>query len=225
LVRGHTLAELGEEYQFQGARSNDCGPTNLAMIMNLLLRTKNVNYHFDNHELAQAMQDASDGLSSLGGILGFRLNKLFPKGLVGATHPWGMKSAFSKFDKGLAEAGHPKLGTMRWRLNGTKERLISNLTEGVFSTLMLVWEGGGAHWVTVVGYHQGHDRIIMLDPATGGDKSAKTPTERFLKVDWSWVDERWSRRPWWFGFQKRVMIETRPAPDPAGSKVTAKKRA
>ena len=64
----------------------------------------------------------------------------------------------------------------------------------------------------------------MLDPATGGDKSAKAPQERFLKVEWSWINERWSRRPWWFGFQKRVMIETKPAPDPAGPKMTTKKQ-
>jgi hypothetical protein len=199
-VGGKSPAEIGAVYQYQGSRTNDCGPFSLAMVINLQLGANRV----DGDELGDLMQARSWGF----GLIRYRFTSWMGK-RVGATSPWGLAAAYRAFGARLAGVGPGQLGRMRWRVGGTKERLTDNVARGVLSTLLLVWKGAdSAHFATVVGYDAGNDRFLMLDSATGGDKSGLPAEERILAVPWEKLDSDWSRRAWWFLWLNRVMIET-----------------
>jgi hypothetical protein len=199
-VAGKSAAEIGAAYQYQGSRTNDCGPFSLAMVINLQLGENRVN----GDELGDLMQAASWGF----GLIRYRFTS-WMGARKGASSPWGLAMAYRRFGMPLAGVGPGRLGRMRWRVAGTKERLIDNLARGVLSTLLLVWQGANsAHFATVVGYDRENDRFLMLDSATGGDKSGLPAEERILAVPWEKLTADWSRRAWWFLWLNRVMIET-----------------
>ncbi len=203
-VGGRTPAEIGAIYQYQGRETNNCGPTNLAMVINLQLAAHGVGYRVERAKLGDEMQASSRGF----GLTGYRLTAWTGR-VKGATPPWGMVRAYHKINQGLRGEGYVELGSMSWRVGATREELIANLRAGVLSTLMLVWKNLGAHYVTVVGYDPAGDAFLLLDPATGGDKSDWEPAARLRPVAWPELDPDWSRRPWWFLWQNRTVIETR----------------
>ncbi len=198
-VRGKSAAEIGSYYQYQGSRTNDCGPFSLAMIINLQLGECRVK----GKELGDLMQAASRGF----GLLRYRFTSWMGQ-RRGATSPWGLTLAYRNLGTRLVGVNTRQLGRIRWRLGGSKDRLLRNVDGGVLSTLLLVWKGASAaHFATVVGYDRGGDRFLLLDSATGGDKSACSPDERVLAVTWERLETDWSRRPWWLLWQNRVMVE------------------
>jgi hypothetical protein len=203
-VGGWTPAEIGAVYQHQGQETNNCGPTNLAMVINLQLAGHGATYRVERAKLGDEMQASSRGF----GLLGYRLTGLTGR-VKGATPPWGMVRAYRKINAGLRVEGYVELGRMTWRVGGTREELVSNVGAGVLSTLMLVWKNLGAHYVTVVGYEPAGDAFLLLDPGTGRDKSDWDPPARLRCVPWPELDADWSRRPWWFLWQNRIVIETR----------------
>jgi hypothetical protein len=203
-VGGRTPADIGGVYQYQGRDTNNCGPTNLAMIINLQLAGHGANYRVDRAKLGDEMQASSRGF----GLTGYRFTAWTGR-VKGATPPWSMVRAYRKINQGLRGKGYVELGKMSWRVGGTREELIANLRAGVLSTLMLVWKKLGAHYVTVVGYDPAGDAFLLLDPGTGGDKSDWDPAARLRCVPWPELDQDWSRRAWWFLWQNRTLIETR----------------
>ena len=203
-VGGRMPAEIGALYQYQGRDTNNCGPTNLAMIINLQLAGHGASYRVDRAKLGDEMQASSRGF----GLTGYRFTAWMGR-IKGATPPWGMVRAYRKINDGLGAKGYVELGKMSWRVGATREALIANLRAGVLSTLMLVWKNQGAHYVTVVGHDPAGDAFLLLDPGTGGDKSDWEPAARLRLVPWPELDADWSRRPWWFLWQSRTVIETR----------------
>jgi hypothetical protein len=163
-------------YQSQGRLpsgqiTNDCGPTNLAMALNLLAGSGDL-----------TRQSVSPYL--------WRLGWPAPVSVRGATPPWSVASAFNH----LAEARG-----LRWqaqRQHGTKEELIGALEKGCPSTIILVWEGGGAHYVTVVGYDPQPDVFLMLDPNPWYEEN-RPPEKRLGQMAWADLDGYWSRQVWW----------------------------
>lgn len=205
-VDGRTAGEIGAVYQYQGRHTRDCGPANLAMIINLQLAGHDVRYRVDCKDLGEEMQNSSRGF----GLRGYRFTTWMGRA-QGATPPWGMVRAYRKINAGLRRQGYVELGRMRWRIGGTREQLIANLWSGVISTLMLVWKKEGAHYVTMVGYDPSDDAFLLLDPGTGGDRTGLEPADRLRSVPWPELAADWSRRPWWFLWQNRLIIETRGA--------------
>jgi hypothetical protein len=208
-VGNRYATKLGEAYQYQGPRGeNNCGPANLAMLAELQLHDLGIETRVNGNQMGDAMQAASRFF----GIAGYRLTNWVFKPFQGATPPWGMVMAYNQLGAELEAAGLPGLGESTWRTGATKDELIRNIENGVFSTIILVWDDGGAHYATVVGYQPSTDRFLLLDPGTGGDRSELHPWLRIFIEDWSWLDEHWSRRPWWLLWQNRAIVETQEPP-------------
>jgi hypothetical protein len=178
-------------HQYQGEGTNHCGPTTLAMVINMMLQAGGYDKNpvqFNN--LQQAMQDGSMGF----GLAAYRLNNMdflqqlsiVEGNISGATLPWGLEQAFKDFNEGLVKAGGPNLGTAKFMEGGTKQHLLDNLSKGRQTAIMVVWPGhGGAHWMALAGYDQGKDQFTLLDPAN----SKKEVT----KMAWKDLNEHWSR--------------------------------
>jgi hypothetical protein len=183
------LFDLNEVHQYQGAGTNHCGPTTLAMIINTMLGEqgydcKTVNFN----DLQDAMQQGSLAF----GLTGYRLNTDFFQevkigdNISGATMPWGLEKAFQDFSDGLKQSGGPSLGTATFAEEGIKQDLIDNISKGHKTAIMLVWpNNAGAHWVAVANYDEDTDTFFLLDPANPKDELSKMP--------WSELSEHWSR--------------------------------
>ena len=180
---------LNEVHQYQGAGTNHCGPTTLAMIINTMLGEqgydcKTVNFN----DLQDAMQRGSLAF----GLTGYRLNTDFFQevkigdNISGATMPWGLEQAFKDFNAGLKQSGGPDLGSATFAEEGTKQDLIDNLNNDYKTAIMLVWpNNAGAHWVAVADYDADTDTFFLLDPANPKDELSKMP--------WSELSEHWGR--------------------------------
>ena len=180
---------LNEVHQYQGAGTNHCGPTTLAMIINTMLGEqgydcKTVNFN----DLQEAMQRGSLAF----GLTGYRLNTDFFQevkigdNISGATMPWGLEQAFKDFSDGLKKSGGPDLGTATFAEKGTKQDLLDNLKNDYKTAIMLVWpNNAGAHWVAVADYDAEADTFFLLDPADPKDELSKMP--------WAELSEHWGR--------------------------------
>ena len=171
-------AVLGQYYQSQdrlssGVWTNDCGPTNLAMVLNYLAGAETWTKETVDPHL-------------------WRLGWPFPQSIRGATPPWSMSKAFNKLAKRENLAW-----TSRWLGGGTREHLIVNLQRGNPTTIILVWSNGGAHYVTVVGYDPGLDTFYMLDPDPAFEESDLPPEDCIGAMRWENLNEHWSRQVWW----------------------------
>jgi RHS repeat-associated protein len=182
------LSDLEAVHQYQGEGNNDCGPTSLAMVSNLLLRQHGISHDpVRGKELGDTMQEASRGF----GNRGYRLN--IPL-VAGATPPWGMVDAFNELSRESTAAGGPELGTAEWKENGTRRDLIDNIEQGYPTAIMLTWDPapltvplGGAHWVLVVGYNYDTDEFLVLDPGYRKDAGG------FRWRSWDELNDDWSR--------------------------------
>jgi hypothetical protein len=177
-------------HQYQGDGTNHCGPTTLAMVINLILQDQGYSGSLVKfNDLQAAMQNGSLGF----GLTGYRLGKttLLQKlriapNITGATLPWGLAQAFIDFNEGLIRAGGPDLGTVSFAEDGTKQDLLDNIKHGYYTAIMLVWPNNqGAHWIAITGYRPATDEFEVLDPANakGGLKT----------MAWTALEEHWSR--------------------------------
>ncbi len=184
------LFNLDAVHQYQGAGTNHCGPTTLAMIINMMLGEQGYDCkQVDYNDLQSAMQSGSLSF----GLTGYRLGKTkalqklkVADDIDGATLPWGLEQAFKDFNEGLINSGGPNLGSVSFAEEGTKQDLINNLNKGYKTAIMLVWpNNAGAHWMAAAGYDSAKDEFSVLDPA-----NAKGGT---TKMAWSELSEHWSR--------------------------------
>jgi hypothetical protein len=183
------IFDLKAVHQYQGDGTNHCGPTTLAMIINMILGEQGYDCQSVNFfDLQSVMQKGSLAF----GLTGYRLNTDFLQqvkigaNISGATLPWGLAQAFKDFSEGLKKAGGPSLGTATFAEKGTKQDLIDNLNQGYKTAIMLVWpNNAGAHWIAVVDYDADADTFFILDPADPKDELSKMP--------WSKLSEHWSR--------------------------------
>ncbi|MBN1220969.1 MAG: hypothetical protein JXM69_18760 [Anaerolineae bacterium] len=183
------LLNLNAVHQYQGDGTNHCGPTTLAMIINLLLGERGYDFKLVNfNDLQAAMQAGSLSF----GLTGYRLNAdLFQEvhigdRITGATLPWGLLQAFKDFNEGLKKSGGPDLGSVSFAEKGTKQKLINNIKKGYKTAIMLVWpNNAGAHWIAVVDYDPDTDEFSVLDPAH--------PKDEISKMAWSYLGEHWNR--------------------------------
>jgi len=160
--------------------TNDCGPTSLAVTLNMLIFQAN---------LGASMLEKETVIQASRFFFWDRLPGWVP-GVGGATSPWGMQKAFnlqaSKMD-------------LDWRAerrsHARRAHIIEALMMGRPISALKIWKNGGAHWVTLVRYSNEKDRLYFIDP---------NPFLEYLPVDkrlqsqpWSEFESDWSREVWW----------------------------
>jgi len=198
LLYPHTFDGLGSVHQYQGAGTNDCGPTSLAVAINLLLLRGG--FTTNPHQLPkQTLADAMQADSRCFGLCGYRITRnFFGFPVKGATFAKsGMLRAFNDFNAVWMAAGNPSLGRGEFRTGGTKAHLIDNLQRGRVTSVRWVWEKpytNGAHWVTVVGFNPADDEFYVLNSALPHRAIAR---ENIQRVPWVAFREWW-RRPFFF---------------------------
>jgi hypothetical protein len=165
-----------EKQQF----TNDCGPTSLAVTLNMLLFQGNVN---------APLVDKNSIIQTFGFRFWNHLPGWLPK-VGGATPPWGMAAAFNHMAEKM---------NLEWRAenknHARRAHIIEALMTGKPLCALKIWKTGGAHWLTLVRYSSENDRLYYLDP---------NPFLEYLSIDkrlqsqtWAEFDEDWSRESWW----------------------------
>jgi hypothetical protein len=191
---------LGRFYQSQGMRdaahvSNDCGPTSLAVVLNILAFQANLNARpLDKTALLEAAglhfwQRLPDWVPSVGG----------------ATAPWGMASAFNLWSDRMK---------LEWRAErhsrARRAHVIEHLMNGRPVTALKIWKNGGAHWVNLVRYSAEKDRVYYLDPNPWLEHLP--PEKRLQSQTWTEFDADWSRACWWsrlLGIHNEIIVYSR----------------
>lgn len=193
-------AFYGQFYMSQGFRkekevSNDCGPTSVAMMINIILyheNVRNLNLRKENiiHQSKLHFWD--------------RLPKNFPS-VGGATAPWGMVTAFNQW---MQRLGLP------WQAarvsNATRQTILEAIISGKYVSALKVWKNGGAHWVNIVDFSAEDDTLYTLDP---NPYLVHLPQNRRIqKETWEKFSSDWERRKAWsylLGLHRELIVYTR----------------
>jgi len=189
----------GRFYQSQGFNNkkgftNDCGPTSLAVILNIFLFQDNLNI---------PPLEKKSIIHSSGLIFWDRLPHWVPR-IGGATAPWGMAKAFNRWAKKF---------DLNWRAErknrARRAHVLENLMMGKPVSALKIWKTGGAHWVNLVRYSSEKERVYYLDP---------NPFLQYLPEDkrlqsqtWEEFQADWSRSNWWskaLGIKNELIIYT-----------------
>ena len=171
---------LSQGFNKKQGFTNDCGPTSLAVTLNLLLFQAN---------LGASLFEKDTVLHAIYLFFWDRLPNWVP-GIGGATAPWGMVKAFNKQASSL---------NFNWRAErrsrARRAHIIEALMTGRPVSALKIWKTGGAHWVTLVRYSNEKDRLYFLDP---------NPFLEYLPVDkrlqsqpWAEFEADWNREVWW----------------------------
>ena len=160
--------------------NNDCGPTSLAVMLNLFLFKENPGMSFLKKDTV---------IKSSRFHFWERLPGWIPE-VGGATAPWGMVKAFNRWSR---EFG------LNWRAarrsHARRAHLLENLMMGKPVTVLKIWKNGGAHWINLVRYSNDKGRLYYLDP---NPFLQHLPEEKRLQSQ-TWQDFQldWSRKNWW----------------------------
>jgi len=189
----------GRFYQSQGfkedkAFTNDCGPTSLAVILNIFLFRNN---------LSVSPLEKKSIIHSSGFLFWDRLPHWVPR-IGGATAPWGMVKAFNHWSKKY---------NLNWRAErksrARRAHVLENLMMGKPVSALKIWKTGGAHWVNLVRYSSEKERVYYLDP---NPYLQYLPEDKRLQSQtWEEFQEDWSRSNWWsktLGIKNEMIIYT-----------------
>jgi hypothetical protein len=170
--------------------TNDCGPTCVAMIFNIIKDQS----HLQPKRIAK--KDVIRNIRLLGRLPGW-----IPK-VGGASAPWGLAAAFNK----LAE----EFG-LDWRArrisHATQFQIDKLLEAGGFISFLRFWEKGGAHWTNIVAKYSDDEKMLLLDPNSFLTKT--TPAKKVSIVKHASIKADWERQPWWarcMGLKKEIIV-------------------
>ena len=144
---------LGKFYLSQGMSqqhipTNDCGPTSVAMNINMIQAQSN------NRVKKVTKKEIASTFPLLG-----RVPNWIPK-IGGASAPWGLVKAFNHF------AHEEHIPWEARRVSHADPALISKtLQEGGFISILRFWKNGGAHWSNVLYFDPRNGVIHLLDPS------------------------------------------------------------
>ncbi len=191
---------FGRFYQSQGlskegSYTNDCGPTSLAVVLNMLL--------FQANRATKSL-DKGEVIHSSGFFFWDRVPSWVPK-FGGATAPWGLVKAFNHWSQDL---------DLGWRAerrsHARRAHIIENLITGKPVTALKIWKNGGAHWVNLVKFVGEKDRLYFLDP---NPFLKNLPEDKRLQSQtWTEFDADWSRTAWWslpLGIRNEIITYSR----------------
>ena len=176
---------FGRFYQSQGFNekrgyTNDCGPTSLAVVVNMLLFQANLGIKSLNKD---------EVIRSSGLFFWERIPAWVPK-FGGATAPCGLVKAFNHWSEEFGLDWHAER-----RSHARRAHIIENLISGRTVTALKIWKTGGAHWVNLVRYISEKDRLYFLDPNPYLEYLAEE--KRLQSQSWVEFDADWSRVSWW----------------------------
>ena len=188
---------LGRFYLSQGLTrekkfTNDCGPTSLAVAINMLLFQANLN--------SQPVDKTTILSSSI--LRSWERIPAWVPNVGGATSPWGMAAAFNRMADKL---------NLDWQAerksHARRAHVIEQLMNGKTVTALKIWKTGGAHWINLVRYSSEKDRLYFLDP---NPYLENLPVEKRLQSQsWGEFETDWSRTCWWsrfFGIHCELII-------------------
>ena len=183
---------LSQGFNEKKGFTNDCGPTSLAMTLNMLLFQAN---------LGSTWLEKNTVIHASRLFFWERLPGWLPK-IGGATAPWGMAKAFNQ---------HAAKMKLDWqaerRKNARRAHIIEALMTGRPVSALKIWPAGGAHWVTLVRYSNEKDMLYYLDP---NPYLEFLPAEKRLQSQpWAEFESDWSRENWWsrlLGIRNEIII-------------------
>jgi len=203
---GMTFNEWEGCYVSQGPRTNDCGPSNTAM---MLIATTSKNWDTSALNVPFRFPDFPDWIDrgiegTISVINKFRSeNPIFfkPDDVAGATHPAGLVNEFNAKAELYTIPLEAKLIS-----NGTKDQLVNEIQNGNPVTVIKVYPNGVAHYVTAISCDATTDTIYYMDP----DPSLNLPGKpKVQSQSWSNFDAEWSQRVWWsklLGLQNEMIV-------------------
>jgi hypothetical protein len=169
------VSNYGKFYLSQGFKSanrisNDCGPTTVAMAVNMLV----------DHIHYQTLTLNKDSIINQSGLKLWDRIPAFVPIIGGATAPWGIVRAFNNWTE--------KLG-LPWRAqrksHASRLDILENILFGNIVTILKVWKSGGAH----------KDRVYLLDPNPYLIHLAAK--RRIQSETWEKFTQDWSRQVLW----------------------------
>jgi len=171
---------LSQGFNKKQGLTNDCGPTSLAVTLNMLIFQA---------KLGVSMLEKDKLIQTSYFIFWDRLPNWIP-GVGGATAPWGMQKAFNQQASKL---------DLDWRAerksHARRAHIIEALMMGKPVSALKIWKNAGAHWVTLVRYSNEKDRLYFID---SNPFLAYLPVEKRLQSQpWSEFESDWSREVWW----------------------------
>jgi hypothetical protein len=170
--------------------TNDCGPTSVAMIINMIRAQSGI----------RDKKVTKNVVALFFPILG-RLPNWIPK-TGGASAPWGLVKAFNHF------AHENRMPWEARRVSQADPALISKtLQENGFVSILRFWENGGAHWSNFVFFDPRKGIIHLLDPSP---YLVRLPVAEKIQIeDWNNVKQDWERQPCWakcLGLKREIII-------------------
>lgn len=193
-------SSYGHFYMSQGFRpkgvvSNDCGPTSVAMIINIILAQENV-------------QDLSLRKENIIYQTRFRFWDRLPvkvPSIGGATTPWGITAAFNQW---MSKLGLPWKAE---RISGaSRHTIIEKIVSGKYISALKIWKNGGAHWVNIIDFSAEDNMVFTLDP---NPYLVHLPANRRVqKEPWEKFSSDWQRRKAWsvlLGIHKEIIVYSR----------------
>ncbi|MGV8025913.1 MAG: hypothetical protein AB2L18_05105 [Anaerolineaceae bacterium] len=193
-------ASFGQFYMSQGFRekgvvSNECGPTSLAMIINVILNQENI----------QSLSLRKENIIHQTHFhLWDRLPKTFPA-IGGATAPWGLVTAFNQWMQ--------KLG-LPWSAEriscANRAVILEKIISGKYVSALKIWKNGGAHWVNIIDFSAEDDTLYTLDP---NPYLVHLPQNRRVqKESWEKFSADWQRKNVWsilLGIEREIIVYAR----------------
>lgn len=186
---------LGRFYLSQGMTqqfnpTNDCGPTAVAMMLNIFREQSGIR----NKKISK--KEVTAAISIIG-----RLPNWIPK-IGGASAPWGLADAFNH----LAHRNH-----IPWearRVSHANPVLLAKIQKkGGYISILRIWENGGAHWSNVIHFDARKEFIHLLDP---NPYLENLPASKKIQIeDWKTVKQDWERQPWWakfLGIERELIV-------------------
>ena len=186
---------LGRFYLSQGMTqqqipTNDCGPTAVAMMINILREQSGIR----NKKVSK--KEVTSAISLMG-----RIPNWIPK-IGGASAPWGLVSAFNH----LAHRNHIPWEARRVS-HANSVLLAKTLKKSGYISILRVWKNGGAHWSNVIHIDLREGFIHLLDP---NPYLAHLPASKIIQIeDWKTVKQDWERQPWWakcLGIKRELIV-------------------
>lgn len=171
---------LSQGFNDKKGFTNDCGPTSLAIILNLFLFQENPRV---------VSVEKNNVIHSSNFHYWERLPYWIPR-FGGATAPWGIVKAFNRWAK------HYDLNWQAQRkIRARKAHVLENLLMGKPVTVLKIWKSGGAHWINLVRYSSEKGRLYYLDPNPFLEYLPEG--KRLQSQTWEDFEADWSRTNWW----------------------------
>jgi hypothetical protein len=199
-LKAYTQVTWGQFYQSQGLfnpklSSNDCGPTCVAMVLNIIL------FLSDHYDVQVSKKTIIDDLRPR---FWERLPDWLPL-IGGATAPWGLANSFNRLAHKMR---------LDWRArrisHGYTHHISSNLGKGNLISFLRIWENGGAHWSNVMDFSLKENSIILLDPSPYLEHIPQDQKIQFKS--WKVCRVDWCRQAWWarlLGLKNELIIYTK----------------